>query len=68
MVLTGLDWEAEGEEVEEEEAGEAPNSPTDSLASGVRPLNASGFGPSPPSSGISAPALSCHPPEAPAVV
>lgn len=38
MVLTGLDWEAEGEEVEEEEAGEAPNSPTDSLASGVRPL------------------------------
>ena len=38
MVLTGLDWEVEGGEVEEEEAGEGPNSQTGSLASEVHPL------------------------------
>lgn len=38
VILTGLDWAVEGGEVEEEEVGEAPNSPTGSLVSGVHPL------------------------------
>lgn len=38
MILTGLDWVVEGGEAEEEEVGEAPNSPTGSLVSGVHPL------------------------------
>lgn len=37
-ILTGSDWAVEGGEAEEEEVGEAPNSPTGSLVSGVHPL------------------------------
>ena len=37
-ILTGSDWVVEGGEAEEEEVGEAPNSPTGSLVSEVHPL------------------------------